>query len=105
MAENGAVTPGNDGKVVLEAGGKQIIMKVSDGTPAELTLDEGSELTLVSDAEIKWSSGNDRVATFDKDGNLTALREGATTVTGDTADGLVAEIRIIVQLTANGTGR
>lgn len=104
VAENGAMTPGSDGKAILKAGTKRITVKISDGNPTELTLDEGSELALISDADIKWTSENDRVAAVDKDGSLTALHEGETSVSGETSDGQTVEIRIIVRLPETAQG-
>ena len=44
----GMVSLKQDGKATLEAGSKQIVVKVADGSPVELTLFEGMELALLS---------------------------------------------------------
>ncbi len=94
--KDGKVTLKDDGTATLEAGGERITVKVSGGSPTDLTLYEGTALTLVSDAAIRWSVRDDRIASIEKDERLAALREGATTVCGE-ADGFVVEIRVVVK--------
>jgi uncharacterized protein YjdB len=96
VGKNGDVVLKTDGVVTFEAGGDRIICKVKNENPVELTLYEGSGLILVTDAAIQWTVEDDRIASIDSEGNLTALREGKTMVTGTIESGWTLEIHMIV---------
>jgi len=100
VAGDGEVTLKRDGTAMLEAGGRRIAVKAADGEPIELTLGAGTELLLTSDARAEWSVKDDGVASIDKDGRLTALGEGETTVTAEAESGEKREIRITVRQSA-----
>jgi hypothetical protein len=85
-----------DGSAMLTAGGGQIQVKVEGGNPVELKLEEGAQLTLLSDAPVRWSEMDESAASIDGEGRLTALQEGMTTVVCE-AEGWKWEIRIVVE--------
>ena len=85
-----------DGTATLEAGGKQISVKVEGGNLSELKLDEGAGLQLGAGAEIRWTVEDGEIAAVDGDGQLTALREGTTTLICQAENGVEWTIRIVV---------
>ena len=85
-----------DGAATLEAGGKQIGVKVEDGNLSELKLDEGAGLQLTASADVRWTVEDREVVAVDEDGRLTALREGATTLTCKAENGGEWAVRLVV---------
>ncbi len=75
------ITESTDGAATLEAGGKQIGVKVENGNLAEQKLDEGGGLLLTTNAPIKWTIEDEKIANLDRDGRMTALRQGVTKIT------------------------
>lgn len=77
-------------------------------SPSSVTLDIGDERHIKvaswSDDELRWTSSNEKVATVDSDGYVTAKREGTATITaevrGDTEYGTCK-----VTVNGNYTGR
>ena len=72
----------------------------------DTTLKVGGTFTLVAtvtpdgatDKGVTWSSSDDKVATVDADGNVTAVSEGDAVITVKTADGgLTAECKVTVK--------
>lgn len=83
-----------NGPVVITAEAVKPVTGVSLDK-AELTLDEGSTETLVAtvspedatNKNVAWTSSDEAVATVDKDGKVSALKVGKTTITATTEDG------------------
>ena len=75
---------------------------------AELRLEEGESGKLVATVEpsnatdktVTWTSSDSSVATVDKEGNVTAVKEGNTTITAKTASGKEATCSVIVTKSA-----
>ncbi len=86
----------SDGAATLEAGGKQIVVKVEDGNLAELKLDKDTGLTISTNTNVKWTVKDREIAAIDEEGQLAALRLGTTTLTCDASDGGEWTIRIVV---------
>lgn len=70
-----------------------------------ITLDEGVSQTLratinpsdtTDDKTLTWSSSNTNVATVDQEGNVTAVKEGTTTITVTTVNGKEATCTVTV---------
>ena len=93
---NGEVTLKRDGEATLEVDGKQISVKVEDGNLAELKLDEGTQLLVTADEQVRWTVKDGEVATVDGDGRLTALKKGTTTLTCQAENGGEWTVRIVV---------
>lgn len=96
IGKDGDVELKADGAVTLEAGGKQIGVKVEEGSLAELKLDEGVGLLLMAGVQVRWTVKDGEVATVDGDGHLSALSKGTTMLTCKTGDGGEWSIRIVV---------
>ena len=95
---NGKVGLKADGAATLEAGGKLIAIKVEGGNLTEVNLDEGVGLMVTAGEGVRWAVRDGEIATIDKDGLLTALRKGATTLTCKAENGGECAIRIVVTL-------
>lgn len=56
---------------------------------ADISIQVGQSTSVAGETEtgIVWSSGNDRIATVDENGNITALAEGETVIYGVSEDG------------------
>ena len=96
-----------DGKTItVESGGKlngtptgngSVVYKVTGVTvdPAELPLFTGDSKILTAtvkpdnaaDKTLKWESSNDKIATVDQTGKVTAVAHGTATITATAADG------------------
>lgn len=87
---------------------KEEIVGTADGdglylNKAEITLVKGNSETLVAtvtpkgSATVKWESADAAVATVDKDGKVTAVGAGETTVTVSKEDGAAVECLVQVQ--------
>ena len=68
------------------------------------TVGKGSTLTLAAtvspasatDKSLTWSSSNEKVATVDKNGKVTGIRKGTSTITVTTANGKTAKCKVTV---------
>ena len=60
-----------------------------DASDADISIQVGQSTSVAGETEtgIVWSSGNDRIATVDENGNITALAEGETVIYGVSEDG------------------
>lgn len=74
-------------------------------TPSKVTLEEGKTVTLsvsfvpekpTGDTTIEWSSYNEKVATVDKYGKVTAVGVGETYIAAKAVNGTLSTIRITV---------
>ena len=93
---NGEVTLKRDGEATLEADDKQISVKVENGNLVELKLDEGTQLLVTADEQVRWTVKDGEVATVDGDGRLTSLSKGTTTLTCQAENGGEWTVRIVV---------
>ncbi len=60
-----------------------------DASGADISIQIGQSASVAGESVtgIVWSSGNDRIATVDENGNITALAEGETVIYGVSEDG------------------
>ena len=81
-----------DVKTITITDGQQLDMKVGDSKKLSYTIDPEN----ATDKEVTFSSSDVTVATVDKDGKVTAIKAGSSVVTVKSANGVKAQIAIIV---------
>lgn len=91
--------------------------RLADGTIASITLNYskyaltvGQSKTLVASTSpesaaknVTWYSSNNKVATVSKNGKVTAVKAGTTTITAKTANGLKATCKVTVKAKSDTT--
>ena len=98
LTNNGTISVENGGKLNgTPTGNGSVVYKVTGVTvdPAELPLFTGDSKILTAtvkpdnaaDKTLKWESSNDKIATVDADGKVTAVAPGTATITATAADG------------------
>ena len=97
LTNNGTVTIENGGTLSGTTSGNKVTYKVTGVTlnTDKLPLYTGDSKTLTAtvkpdnaaDKTLKWESSNDKIATVDQTGKVTAVAHGTATITATTADG------------------
>ena len=97
LTNNGTISVENGGTLSGKTSGNDVTYKVTGVTldPAELPLFTGDSKILTAtvkpdnaaDKTLKWESSNDKIATVDQTGKVTAVAHGKATITATAADG------------------
>lgn len=79
----------------LQTKNNKINLGVGESTAAEVTIQPKEATGL----DLKWESANSSVASVDKNGRITGVKNGTTTVTATTTDGTDKQVSFTVKVT------